>query len=267
MNAFSIEFEDVALEYRLSSEGAISTFKEWAIRKLTRRMEYRRVRALDGVSFKLEAGRTLGVVGHNGAGKSTLLRVAAGILQPSRGIATMRGSMAPIIELGTGFEFELTGRENILFNGALLGRSRADMKARIDDIVDFAELGEFIDSPIRTYSTGMVVRLAFAIATTVDADILLLDEVLSVGDQRFQKKCNERIAQFREKGVTILLVSHDLEAIGKTCELALWLDHGRVRGMGPAREIIEDYRDWVAQVNGTRMDVGADSSPDFGIHA
>jgi len=258
---YSIEFDDVHLDYKLSAEGAISTFKEWAIRKITRRMEYRQVRALDGVSFRLEAGRTLGVVGHNGAGKSTLLRVAAGILQPSRGRAVMRGMMAPIIELGTGFEFELTGRENILFNGALLGRSRAEMKARMDEIVDFAELGDFIDSPIRTYSTGMVVRLAFAIATSVDADILLLDEVLSVGDQRFQKKCNKRIASFREKGVTILLVSHDLEAIAKTCELALWLDHGRVRGMGPSREIIEDYRNWVASCNGTSMSVGADSSP------
>lgn len=263
MTPYSIEFKDVHLEYKLSSEGAISTFKEWAIRKLTQRAEYRRVRALDGIDFALEAGRTLGVVGHNGAGKSTLLRVAAGILQPSRGVAKMRGSLVPIIELGTGFEFELTGRENILFNGALLGRSRPDMRAKIDEIVEFAELGDFIDSPIRTYSTGMVVRLAFAIATTVDADILLLDEVLSVGDQRFQKKCNERIAQFREKGVTILLVSHDLEAISKVCELALWLDHGRVRGMGPALEIIEAYREWVLESNGTAMNVGADSSPDI----
>jgi len=253
----SIEFKDVHLEYKLSTEGAISTFKEWAIRKLSGKIEYRRVKALAGVDFNLERGQTLGVVGHNGAGKSTLLRIAAGILQPSRGIATMRGFMAPIIELGTGFEFELTGRENIFFNGALLGRSRADMKARCSEIVDFAELGDFIDSPIRTYSTGMVVRLAFAIATTVDADILLLDEVLSVGDQRFQKKCNERIARFREKGVTILLVSHDLDAILKTCEHTLWMDHGKVRGFGESDEIISRYRQWVAEINGTEMTVGA----------
>lgn len=263
MTQYSIDFTDVELEYKLSTEGAISTFKEWAIRRLTGKMEYRRVRALNGLNFKLEPGKTLGVIGHNGAGKSTLLRVAAGILQPSRGAATMRGSIAPIIELGTGFEFELTGRENILFNGALLGRSRAEMMSHTGEIVDFAELGEFIDSPIRTYSTGMVVRLAFSIATTVNADILLLDEVLSVGDQRFQKKCNERMANFRENGVTILLVSHDLEAIQKTCELALWLDHGRIRGMGPADAVIAEYRDWVAQLNGASISVGADSSPDL----
>jgi len=256
MSEYSVEFDHVDLEFRLSREGAVSTLKEWVIRKITRKIEYRRVRALRDVSFSLKPGQTLGIVGHNGAGKSTLLRVAAGILRPSRGRATMRGFMAPIIELGTGFEFELTGRENIFFNGALLGRSRAEMKARLEEIVEFAELGNFIDSPIRTYSTGMVVRLAFAIATTVDADILLLDEVLSVGDQRFQAKCNEKIAYFQDKGITILVVSHDLDAILKNCETTLWLDHGKMRGYGPSAEVIDEYLQWIASVNGQEVTVG-----------
>jgi len=242
-----IEFRSVSLDYRLPNEGHIRSIKEWAIRRLTRRLSFRRIRALSDVSFNLDAHQTMGVIGHNGAGKSTLLRIAAGILQPSSGVATMRGAMAPIIELGTGFEAELSGRENIFFNGALLGRSWTDMQARVDDIVEFSELEEFIDNPIRTYSTGMVARLAFAIATTVDAKILLLDEVLSVGDQHFQQKCDQRMAEFRKRGVTTVLVSHSLETIVRMCDLVLWLDHGEVKGLGPAAEVVEDYRAWVAE--------------------
>jgi ABC-2 type transport system ATP-binding protein/lipopolysaccharide transport system ATP-binding protein len=240
-----IEFRDVSLDYRLPNEGNISSIKEWAIRRLTKRLTYRRIRALSDVSFTVEAHQTMGVIGHNGAGKSTLLRIAAGILQPSRGVATMRGPMAPIIELGTGFEAELSGRENIFFNGALLGRSWADMQARVDDIIEFSELEEFIDNPIRTYSTGMVARLAFAIATTVDAKILLLDEVLAVGDQHFQQKCDQRMSYFRKKGVTTVLVSHSLDTIERSCDAVLWLHQGSVRGLGSAAKVVADYRSWV----------------------
>ena len=241
----SIDFRDVSLDYKLANEGQITSFKEWVIRRLTRKISYRKMRALDGVSFEIEGGVSLGVVGHNGAGKSTLLRVAAGILQPSAGVATMRGEIAPIIELGTGFEFELSGRENIFFNGALLGRSWVDMSERVEEIIDFAELREFIDHPIRTYSTGMVVRLAFAIATTVEPDILLLDEVLSVGDQRFQAKCNRRMMEFQKRGVTTVLVSHDLSAVLRVCDRCLWLDHGKVKGFGPSDEVVSAYLEWV----------------------
>jgi len=207
------------------------------------------MRALDNLTFDVPSGATLGVIGHNGAGKSTLLRIAAGILQPSEGVATMRGEIAPIIELGTGFEFELSGRENIFFNGALLGHSWGDMNERVNEIIDFSELGEFIDHPIRTYSTGMVVRLAFAIATTVDPSILLLDEVLSVGDQRFQTKCNRRMMDFRERGVTTVLVSHSLSAIKKICTSCLWLDRGKVRAFGPVDEVSDEYFEWVEAQN------------------
>jgi ABC-type polysaccharide/polyol phosphate transport system ATPase subunit len=242
MSAPAIEFRDVSLRYRLLAERGIVTLKEWVIRRLTSRMAYQELEALSRVSFATEQGRTLGIIGHNGAGKSTLLRIAGGILAPSEGEAIIRGRIAPVIELGLGFEGELSGRENVFFNGALLGRSRVEMQQRFDEIVDFSELGEFIEQPIRTYSTGMVARLAFAIATTVDAHILLLDEVMSVGDEHFRRKCQERIDSFRCSGVTIVVVSHDLTAIETLCDDVLWLEHGVPRTLGPAAEVVASYR-------------------------
>ena len=210
MSEPSVDFQHVSLRYRIFAERGINSFKEWAIRWITRRVRYQELVALSDICFSVTAGHTVGIIGHNGAGKSTLLRVAAGILRPTGGTAIMRGRQAPVIELGLGFEAELSGRENIYFNGALLGRSPAEMEERMEEIVAFADLHEFIDQPIRTYSTGMIARLAFAVATTVDAQILLLDEVLAVGDASFRIKCQSRLETFRDAGVTILLVSHDL---------------------------------------------------------
>jgi ABC-type polysaccharide/polyol phosphate transport system ATPase subunit len=247
MSEPAIEFRNVSHAFRVYTEGRIASLKEWMILTLLRRRGSARfITALDDVSFEAEAGTALGVIGHNGAGKSTLLRIAAGILQPRAGVAVVRGRVAPVIELGIGFEQELTGRENIVFNGALLGRSFREMNARIDEIVEFSELGEFIDHPIRTYSTGMVARLAFSVATTVDARILLLDEVLSVGDERFQRKCSERMSEFRENGVTILFVSHSLVAVEELCDEVLWIENGRVRNHGPAARVIAEYHRWAA---------------------
>ncbi len=239
MTTPAIEFRDVSITYRLAERGM--TFKEWVIRSLHGGISWHNVHALSKVSFQLLPGETLGVIGGNGAGKSTLLRVAGGILSPTSGEATMRGRLAPIIELGTGFEMELSGRENIFFNGALLGRSRAEMQSRLDDIIDFAGIGSFIDAPLRTYSTGMVARLAFAVATTVEAHILLLDEILSVGDQTFRERCHRRIEEFRSHGVSILLVSHDLSAIRSLCTKTMWLEHGRLRALGPTTEVAAAY--------------------------
>ena len=247
MDQPAVEFSHVSLRYRIAAERGIRSFKEWMIRWLTRRMRYQELVALSDVSFSLAPGRALGIIGHNGAGKSTLLRVAAGILQPTRGVAVMRGRQAPVIELGLGFEAELSGRENIFFNGALLGRSQVEMEGRLDEIVDFADLDAFIDQPIRTYSTGMVARLAFAVATTVDAQILLLDEVLAVGDENFRIKCRDRLQSFRDAGITILLVSHDLEAIEKMCDEVLWLDKGLVRAYGAADDVVSAYRGSVSE--------------------
>ena len=240
-----IEFREVSLQFRVPSEGKISTLKEWLIRRASSPVgRHNVVRALDGVSFSGKRGEAVGVIGRNGAGKSTLLRIAAGILQPSAGSAIIRGRIAPVIELGIGFEQELTGRENIVFNGALLGRSQQEMHRRMNEIVDFAELDAFIDQPIRTYSTGMVARLAFAVATTVDAQVLLLDEVLSVGDEQFKRKCHDRMTAFRERGITILFVSHDLGAVESLCDRAIWLVGGEPRATGPAPDVIGEYRIW-----------------------
>jgi ABC-type polysaccharide/polyol phosphate transport system ATPase subunit len=242
-----MEFREVSHHFAAPTGGRIASFKEWAIHRMTGRLgRYQRIVALDGVSFEVGEGQALGVIGHNGAGKSTLLRIAAGILQPCGGVAIVRGRVAPVIELGIGFEQELTGRENIVFNGALLGRSRAEMSSRMDEIVDFAELGDVIDHPIRTYSTGMVARLAFAVATTVDAQILLLDEVLSVGDERFQRKCAHRMAEFRSKGVAILFVSHSLCSVAELCDEALWLEDGRIVSAGRVDRVIQEYQSWAA---------------------
>jgi ABC-2 type transport system ATP-binding protein/lipopolysaccharide transport system ATP-binding protein len=219
----AIEFCNVTMRYRLPDK-RIPTLKEWAIHRLTAKLRYNDFLALQDVTFSAEGGETLGIIGANGAGNLT----------PSAGEAVVRGRVAPIIELGTGFEPELSGRENIFFNGALLGRSRAEMRRRFDEIVEFSALANFIDMPLRTYSTGMVARLAFAVATTVNADIYLLDEVLSVGDEAFGARCAERIEQFRRDGGTILLVSHNLPTVERLCRQAVWLHEGRVMAMGPA---------------------------------
>jgi ABC-type polysaccharide/polyol phosphate transport system ATPase subunit len=240
-----IEFCEVSHLFRVPTEGRIGSLKEWVIRRASNgRRDLRVVKALDNVSFSVHQGEALGVIGRNGAGKSTLLRIAAGILQPTSGAAVIRGRTAPVIELGIGFEQELTGRENIIFNGALLGRSQHEMQDRMEEIVDFAELAAVIDQPIRTYSTGMVARLAFAVATTVDASVLLLDEVLAVGDEQFKRKCQARMLEFRKQGVTILFVSHDLGAVEGLCDRAVWIADGAVVQEGESTSTIEAYRSW-----------------------
>lgn len=238
MNA--IEFHGIGVRHPLVHR-RIPTLKEWLISRGGNEEIDHWFWALKDVSFAIEQGGTLGIVGGNGAGKSTLLRVAAGIITPSEGEAVIRGTLAPLIELGTGFDGELTGLENIYFNGALLGRSKAEIRERMPHIVEFADIGSFINAPLRTYSTGMVSRLAFSIATTIDPDILLLDEILSVGDATFKNKCADRIRSFTEKGTTILLVSHDLSALKEMCAMTLWIERGVVREYGPSEEVITHY--------------------------
>ena len=234
----SIELRDVGVTYPAQK---IPSLKEWVVRTATGRYEGGGFAALRDVNLTIERGESFGIIGPNGAGKSTLLRVIAGIIPPSKGEVITVGSLAPLIELGTGFDGELTGRENIFFNGAVLGRSRKYMKSRADEIIDFADLGEFIDSPLRTYSTGMAARLAFAIAITVEADIVLLDEILSVGDAAFRDKCDDRIQRFRESGATIVLVSHELEAVTRLCSRAAWVVDGRIRQIGRAAQVVRAY--------------------------
>lgn len=240
MNA--LEFRGLGVRHTLLHR-RIPTLKEWVIRGIRSESVDHYFWALRNITFEVAAGESIGLVGSNGAGKSTLLRVAAGIIAPSEGQAIVRGTIAPLIELGTGFDGELTGRENIFFNGALLGHSRAEIVRKMEEIVEFADIGDFIDAPLRTYSTGMVSRLAFAIATTIDPEILLLDEILSVGDASFKQKCRDRIREFWKRGTTILLVSHDLKSILDHCTRVIWLDHGQIHMSGPAEEVIGRYRE------------------------
>ena len=233
-----VELQRVSVRYR---EKKIRSLKEAVVHGFAHRKAgffY----ALDDVSLTIHHGEAVGVIGPNGAGKSTLLRVAAGIIPPSQGVAVSRGTVAPVMELGTGFEAELSGRENIFFNGALLGFPRAYMRVRLDEIIAFSGIESFIDAPLRTYSTGMTARLAFAIATAIEAETILLDEVLAVGDATFRAQCNERIARFVSGGSTIVVVAHDLDSLESLCSRVLWIDHGRIVADGGTAEVIERYR-------------------------
>lgn len=198
--------------------------------------------ALKNVTFRLEKGENLGVIGGNGAGKTTLLSLISGLCPPDEGSVTVRGRVAPMLELGSGFHPDLTGRENVMLNASLLGLSRRQTEERFGSIMEFSGLGEFVEQPIRTYSSGMVVRLAFAVAAHVDPDILLIDEVLAVGDQAFQAKCFERIRSFKSAGKTLLFVSHAPGLVAELCERCLWLEHGHLMMDGPAAEVLAAYR-------------------------
>jgi len=235
-----ILLQDISVRYKLPKE-RIRTFKEFAIRVIQRRFEYEEFWALKNINFHVARGEMLGIVGRNGAGKSTLLKVIAGVMKPIRGQVWVDGRVAPLIELGTGFDTELTGRENIYLNGSILGITRKMMNGKFEEIVEFSELRDFIEAPLRAYSSGMVARLGFAIATAVDPQILILDEILSVGDESFQRKCLERINRFRQAGTTILFVSHNLEQIQTMCDLALWLEQGEIRGWGDTRQVVQQY--------------------------
>ena len=237
----AILLENVSVAYRVPHE-RIGTLKEYVIRWAQRRVRYEKFLALNNVSLTINRGEIVGLIGHNGAGKSTLLKLVSRVLAPSSGRVWVRGKVAPLLELGAGFHPELTGRENIYLNGAILGYTRREMEEKVQRIIDFAELGEFIDAPIRTYSSGMWARLGFAVATDSKPDILILDEVMSVGDEAFQRKSEAKIKSFFEMGATILLVSHNMDTIEKLCTRAVWLDHGVARHVGKPIEVINVYR-------------------------
>jgi ABC-2 type transport system ATP-binding protein/lipopolysaccharide transport system ATP-binding protein len=241
-----ISLTGVSVRYRVPTE-QIATLKEYVIRMLRgRRIEYRAFWALEGLDLDIRRGESLGIIGRNGAGKSTLLKVIARVLRPTRGRVWVRGNVAPLIELGAGFHPELTGRENVFLNGAMLGFSQAQMEERFERIVAFAELGSFIDAALRSYSSGMVMRLGFAVATEVDPDILIIDEVLAVGDESFKEKCLARMSEFRAKGTTILFVSHALDSVRAICDRAIWIEGGRLGRSGGVEDVIEAYRTHLA---------------------
>jgi len=238
--ALAIELRNVSVHYRLPRE-RIPTFKEFAIKWLRGSVAYDDLHALSHVDFQVRRGESVAIIGRNGAGKTTLMKVIARVLRPTEGTVAVSGRVAPLLELGAGFDMELSGRENVFLNGAILGRSRREMQRRFDAIVEFSELGHFIDAPLRTYSTGMAARLGFALATDVEPDILLVDELLSVGDIEFQRKCTERIEGILRGGTTFVLVSHSPEAVLRLSQRALWLDEGRVRADGPAQHVVDAF--------------------------
>ncbi len=237
-----IILNNVSVRYRAPEE-AIGTFKEYAIQVLRRNVRFREFKALNNVDLQVNQGEILGIIGRNGAGKSTLLKVIARVLIPTEGRVRIRGMVSPLLELGAGFHPELTGRENIFLNGTLLGHPRREIESRLPEITEFAELGAFIDSPLRTYSSGMVARLGFSIATTWRPEILILDEVLSVGDEAFRHKCQLRMEKYRDEGATTLLVTHDSGTVESLCSRAVWLDHGQIKAIGSSQEIVALYRE------------------------
>ena len=240
-----ISLRNVSVRYRVPKE-RIPSLKEYAIRWLNgRRIEYMDFRALQDVDLEVHEGEVVGIIGRNGAGKSTLLKVIARVVKPTEGNVRVVGRVAPLLELGAGFDSELTGRENVYLNGAILGFSRREMDQKFEGIVDFAELGDFIDAPLRTYSTGMVARLGFAVATDIDSNILLIDEVLAVGDERFQRKCTERISRFMSDQTTIVIVSHSMDLIRTMCDRAIWLEHGLIHAMGEVSSTVSSYHSFL----------------------
>ena len=197
--------------------------------------------ALKDISFEVGQGETLGIIGRNGAGKSTILGLIAGVLKPTRGSVTVRGRITPLLELGAGFHHDLTGLENIMLNGVLMGLTRAEVRGKIGEIVEFSELKDFIDQPIRTYSSGMLARLGFSVAAQLDPDILLIDEVLAVGDAEFQKKCAAKMTEFKKKGVTIVFVSHSVREVEAICDRVAWIENHGVRRLGDSRQVVSEY--------------------------
>lgn len=236
----AIEVNNVTMRFRMAGD-RISSIKEFAIRKIKGQLSYKEFESLKKVSFNVDKGEVIGLIGHNGAGKSTLLKVISGILKPSEGSVIVRGNIAPMLELGSGFDMDMNGRENIYLNGAILGYSEEFIKGKEEEIIDFSGIREFIDMPLRNYSSGMIARLAFSIATVVEPEILIVDEVLSVGDADFQEKSRNRMMELMSGGTTVLFVSHDINQIKEMCNRVVWIEHGEVKKIGNAKEVCEEY--------------------------
>ena len=235
-----ITVEQVSMKFNLSSE-KFDNIKEYFIKTIKKQVSYDEFWALNDISFEVARGDSVALIGLNGSGKSTMLKTIAGVLKPTKGKVTVRGTTAPLIELGAGFDMDLTARENVFLNGAILGYDRKQMENFYEGIVEFAELKDFMDVPVKNFSSGMISRLAFAIATIGTPDILIVDEVLSVGDHRFQQKCQERIQQMREGGTTILFVSHSISQVLEVCNKVVWLEKGHLKMQGDAEDICKIY--------------------------
>ena len=242
MSDLAIKVDDVSMMFNIASE-QLGSLKEYFIALVRRKLFYKEFMALENITLHVEQGEQYGIVGTNGSGKSTLLKIIAGVMEPTRGSVSINGTIAPLIELGAGFDMELTARENIFLNGALLGYSKKFMQERFDEIVEFAEVRDFLDMPMKNYSSGMVARVAFAVATAVTPDILVVDEALSVGDFLFQEKCERRISELVDThNTTLLFVSHSIDQVERVCRKAVWIEKGHMRMNGDVRDVCEAYR-------------------------
>ncbi|MGN0297596.1 MAG: ABC transporter ATP-binding protein [Lachnospiraceae bacterium] len=235
-----ISVNDVKMRFRMTTD-RVTSIKEMATQFLKGKLEYNDFWALKGVSFQVNKGDVVGIIGRNGAGKSTILKIISGILKPTSGSVERGANIVPMLELGSGFDYDLTGRENIFLNGAILGYSKEFLYSKYDEILAFSELGDFINMPIRNYSSGMVMRLAFSIATVVNPEILIVDEILAVGDENFQKKSYARMMELMGGGTTVLYVSHDMKQIRTMCNKVVWLEGGVVKMQGPTEEVCDAY--------------------------
>ena len=236
-NNTMIRVSDVTMRFRMNNDKILS-LKEFVTTALRGKLQYSTFTALEHVSFEVQKGETIGLIGRNGAGKSTLLKIISGIMKPTEGSVECRGNVVPMLELGSGFDMDLSGRENVYLNGAILGYTKPFLDAKFQEILDFSELGDFINIPIRNYSSGM---LAFSIAAVVKPEILIVDEILAVGDAQFQEKSKRRMMELMGGGTTVLLVSHDIEQVKELCQRVVWLEHGRVREIGEAKEVCGAY--------------------------
>lgn len=240
MDEAVIRVENLGIRFRMD-KNKTTNFKEYLVRMLKRQNVYTDFWALRNLSFEVRRGEVIGIIGHNGAGKSTLLKSISRIIEPTEGSIERKGRIVPMLELGSGFDYELTGMENVYINGAVLGFTRKFIKEHYQEIVDYSEIGDFISMPLKTYSSGMIARLAFSIATMVKPEILIVDEILSVGDERFQEKSYQRMMTLMQGGTTVLFVSHNIKQIRQMCNRVLWLDHGKMRMCGDAEEVCTAY--------------------------
>jgi len=236
-----LEVRDVSMQFRLMKE-KVDSIKDYFIKRVKRQIQHETFNALSNVSFQVNKGEVFGIIGMNGAGKSTLLKVISGIIKPTSGQVIRHGEIAPLIELGAGFDGQLSGKENIFLNGLLLGYSRKFLTEKMDEIIQFSELGDFIHTPLKNYSSGMKARLGFAIATSIKPDLLIVDEVLSVGDIKFKKKCEDKIRSMIDSGTTVLFVSHSLGQIKELCNRVLWLQKGVIEEIGDAQEVCTNFQ-------------------------
>ena len=238
---YSVVVDKVTMKFNMTSE-KVDSIKEYFVKLLKGKLMYNEFTALSNVSFRVKKGEVFGIVGLNGSGKSTILKIVSGILKPTSGNARVTGTISPLIELGAGFDHELTARENIYLNGYVLGHTKGYMDENFDEIVNFSELHDFLDVPIKNFSSGMIARLGFAIATLVKPDVLIVDEILSVGDYKFQDKCEKRIADMMADGTTVIIVSHSIKQIERLCDRVMWLENGKIKMIGETKKVCSKYQ-------------------------